>query len=227
MSRLYHLKMLNKITSLLIDIFFPSTYLQKYLSSCSYMEFIRRFTPRIQKQDRLFSPFYYKDSLIKDCVIELKERNNQNVARLFSYTLSQYIQREINTIIKNSSRAHFFLIPVPQHISKTKEKGFLHTDTLCVHIKERLSKHKTLLINPCIQKTKQTKRLHDLNNRKKRFKTITKTMTCYLTKRDIKNGFFFIIDDVHTTGATFKEARRTLLESGVLSECIYFISIAH
>jgi predicted amidophosphoribosyltransferase len=230
MQRLYHYTMLNQIHTVVINIIFPRTYLERYLEKCSQIEFISKLTPRIQVQHRQFSPFYYKQQLVKDCIIELKERNNKNVARLFAQTLAQYILQNIQILQKNMVNASYFIVPIPQHISKTKEKGFLHTQTISEEIfKHILHRDSNLNISilSCIQKISHTKRLHELKGKKKRFKTIKYTMQACLTKYDAQHAYFFIIDDIFTTGATFKEARRTLLESGVLQEHIFFISIAH
>lgn len=221
--------MVNKIISVVINTIFPLTYLEKYLRTCSNIEFLQRLTPRLQHKDRQFSPFYYKDHFVKDCIIELKERNNRDAARLFSYTLSQYILKNIKEIKNKDQHASFYIIPTPQHISKTQEKGFLHTQTLCEEILFLVKKRTraNISIFPCIEKILKTKRLHDLRGKKNRFKTITNTMRAHITKQDATDGYFFLIDDVFTTGATFKEMRRTLLESGAFPENLYFISIAH
>ncbi len=221
--------MVNKMISVVINTIFPLTYLEKYLMHCSYFDFVQRLTPRLQYKERQFSPFYYKDTLVKDCIIELKERNNVYAARLFSQVLVQYILQNVENIKNKNPGAIFYVVPTPQHISKTKEKGFLHTETLCkeiiIQFKKR-SKFKLILF-PCIEKVLNTKRLHDLHGKKNRFKTIKNTMKAYITKVDASNGYFFLVDDVFTTGATFKEMRRTLKESGAFPENLYFISIAH
>jgi len=160
----------------------------------------------------------------------LKERNNKDTARLFGQILAQYVLQNIQIIYENNIHENCFLVPIPQHISKTKEKGFLHTQTLSEEIlKHALQRDPDLNISilPCIQKISQTKRLHDLKGKIKRFKTIKHTMRAHLTKHNARHSYFFIVDDIFTTGATFKEARRTLLESGVLQEHMFFISIAH
>ena len=224
--------MVNKITAVLIDFLFPYTYLERYLQDCKSYQFQTRLTPRIQHKERQFSPFYYKDSLIKDCVIELKERNNIYVAHLFGEVLVQYIRYITESIIKKNPDAYFYLVPIPQHKLKTKDKGFLHTRTLCTSILRfflnRINQNIiSIQVFECLIKVKETRRLHDLNSRKNRFKTIKNTMECFITKYDAEHAYFFVVDDVYTTGSTFKEARRTLLGSGVPNEHIYFISIAH
>ena len=222
--------MVIKIIPVLNIIIFPYTYLERYLQTCRRDEFLNRLTPRIQNQERQFSPFYYKDPLVRDCVLELKERNNKKVARLFASVLSQYIERSIKNIQREYPHAVFYLVPIPQHISKTKDKGFLHTLTLSHEVEKILSKKinaASISVFECIKKIKHTKRLHDLQSKKGRLKTIKNTMKIYITKRDIEDAYFFIIDDVYTTGATFTEARRTLVGSGALPEHLYFISIAH
>lgn len=225
MCRLYHCNMVNKIISVLIGIIFPHTHLERYLSTCSHISFLQRMSPMLQNKDRMLFPFQYRNPFTRDCIIELKERNNVHVARLFAPTLAYYILNIINTVHKDS----YFIVPVPQHISKTRDKGFLHTQTLCNEMLKVIQTRSISYISifPCVAKVKKTKRLHDINNKQKRFRTIKDTMRATLTRHDANNSIFFIVDDVFTTGATFKEIRRTLIESGAHSENLYFISIAH
>jgi len=193
-------------------------------------DFLARLTPRPQYLKGQFSPFYYKDPLVKDCVIELKERNNIYIAKFFSEVLAQYVQKTVAKIVICEPDTYFYFVPIPQHISKTKEKGFLHTKTLAEGILRKVKQRNRNIdfkIFECIKKTQHTKKLHDLKSKRSRFLVIKNTMNCCITKRDAERACFFIIDDVHTTGATFKEARRTLLGSGALPDHLFFISIAH
>jgi predicted amidophosphoribosyltransferase len=82
-------------------------------------------------------------------------------------------------------------------------------------------------IHPCVCKEKKIKKLHDIIGKRKRFNIIQNSMRAYITKGDAKNAYFFIIDDVYTTGATFKEMRRSLSDCGAFPEHLFFISIAH
>lgn len=226
--------MLNKILYVFIEILFPKSHLERYLSSCSSIEFQSKLTMRPQNKPRMFFPLYYKDPFVRDCIFELKERNSPDAARLFSSLLSKWILREIHLLqsTNNSSSTPivFYLVPVPQHKSKTREKGFCHTTTLTNSIYAILKKHvpkEMISIHPCVFKNKNTKKLHDTLGKKKRFLIIKKSMRAVVTKKDAQDAYFFIIDDVYTTGATFKEMRRSLLDCGAFDEHVYFVSIAH
>lgn len=222
--------MLNKIIEMSINFVFPRSHLEKYLMKASQIQFEQKLTTRMQHQPRQFSPYYYKDKLVKDCVIELKERNNKDVARLFSSILGLYIKREVELIMKKNITSQFYLVPIPQHHSKTKSKGFSHTNTLTKEVYKRIyssSSRYNIEINPCISKIKHSKNLHSLFGKHIRFASIKNTMQAFLDINKVKTSYYFIIDDVFTTGATFKEARRSLVDSGALSENLYFISIAH
>ena len=219
--------MLDKLISVIKEVIFPSSHLIRFLRICSDIEFESKLSPRPQANKRMFYPYYYKNKFVKDCIIELKERNSKEVAHKFANILARWIIRESSYI---SDKNKFYLIPVPQHISQTKEKGFCHTTTLTAHILDIIQKKyqkNTIHFLPCITKIKNIKKLHSGTNKKKRFSLIKNSMVADLKSIDLEHSYFFIIDDVYTSGATFKEARRSLKGCGALDEQIFFISIAH
>jgi predicted amidophosphoribosyltransferase len=251
----------------IIELIFPKTHLQIFLETCSYIEFESKLTPRPQKHDPMFYPFYYKDPFVKDCIIELKERNNMFVAHRFGIILSKWVLRKIDEIeanyhpglgkchpelvsgsfpknhetpkqvrgdnqvtqVRGDTLFKFYLIPVPQHKMRTREKGFCHTTTLARAIQKELvlRGRNTVFFNPCIVKEKHIKKLHAGFNKKRRNTIIKNSMRAYITKQDAQRAYFFIIDDVYTTGATFKEVRRSLKDCAVPDKKIFYISIAH
>lgn len=233
MRLVYHCIVLRKILDVFINMLFPSSHLVNYLRNVSGLEFRGRPLGRPQLHPRMFYPFYYKDRFVKDCILELKERDSKNVARLFAEILGQWIIREIRIILDSRLRGndniYFYLVPIPQHKNKTREKGFCHTTTLTQYIYMYIQKYKikNISIKPCIIKITQTKKVHNTKSKGVRFKILKNTMQAHITKHDAKHSYFFLIDDVYTTGATFKEAHRSLADCGVSSEHMYFISIAH
>lgn len=221
--------MLNKISNLFINIVYPTSHLVRYLETISRITFMSHASLQPQLKQRMFYPFYYKDRFIKDCIIGLKEHNTKQVAQHTAPILAQWILKQIDSIRTNDISAPIFLIPIPQHYKKTREKGFCHTTTLTRYIHMYICKYSIphIYIKPCIIKHTQTKKVHDTKSKRARFKTISQTMCSYLTRSDAQQGYFFLIDDVYTTGATYKEARRSLLDCAVPEERIYFVSIAH
>lgn len=245
--------MVKKIISVIIGAILPKSYIQNFLQNCSQIKFETKLTPRPQFHTQMFYPFYYKDIFVRDCIFELKDRNSRDVASLFGEILSRWIMRKIEEVLLQNpvsfriysgissnnneipgqardDKIKFYLVPVPQHTSKTKEKGFCHTTTLVQEIDIILKKrHLNIHIRffPCIGKIKKTKKLHDTQGKRRRFNIIKGTMRSYLTKHDAKHAYFFIIDDVYTTGATFKEIRRSLSDCAVPHEHVFFVSIAH
>jgi len=222
--------MVNKIIVVIIDILFPKSHLQMFLRTCSHIKFESKLTPRLQTKEHMFYPFYYKDPFVRDCIFELKERNSLDVAGFFGQILSRWIIKKIHEIRECVENPLFYIVPVPQHISKTKEKGFCHTTTLANSICSILQvKYPRISVSvfPCVVKNKKTKRLHDTLGKQKRFNMIGQTMIAHITKQDAHRAYFFIIDDVYTTGATFKEVRRSLSDCAVLLEHMFFVSVAH
>jgi predicted amidophosphoribosyltransferase len=219
--------MANQMLQVFINIIFPKTHLEKYLAECSVLEFERRLTVRQDQNNRMFSPYYYKDPLVKDCLLELKNRNNEHVARLLGHKVAQWIAHTTAHIRLQDRCIPILLVPIPQHISRSKEKGFLHTRTLCEHILKLLPHDTPVLIKECICKTTATRQLHNLKGKRIRFKTIKGTMRAHITKDEACRAHVILIDDIRTTGATFNEAYRCLVKCGVDRDHIYFVSIAH
>lgn len=229
--------MLRKIHTVCSELFFPQSHVQRFLASVSFVKFLSLCSPQPQLKKRMFHPFYYKNNFVKDCIIELKERNSKYVAQYFGKVLAQWIMREVtlldsrlaSQVGQNEICTNFYLVPIPQHKNKTREKGFCHTTTLTQYIYSNIKRYnvKNIFIKPCIIKHTQTKKVHTTKSKKARLYTLKNTTSAYVTKQDARHGYFFLIDDVYTTGSTFKEARRSLLDSGALEENIYFVSIAH
>ncbi len=215
---------------MLIRIIFPQTHLELYVAHCRQIEFDRRHVIHTERKDRMFFPYRYDTPFTKDCIIEMKERNNHSIAKLFSSILAGWIAHTVTLIRQKDPHATYILVPVPQHISKTREKGFCHTITLAQQVCTRVNKIcgvDTITLQQCVKKTHRTKRLHDLKNKRGRFSTISHTMNCWMSRADAMQCYFFVLDDVYTTGATFKEMRRSLLDCGAFQERIFFVSIAH
>ena len=196
--------MLNQMLHMFITVIFPKTHLEKYLSSCTQIEFERRLVVRMQRDDRIFAPYYYKDPLIRDCILELKERNSADAARLLGHRVAQWIAHVSERITDREVGALLYIVPVPQHCSKTRDKGFAHTHTLADEIRKIIPARIRAEVFPCVEKAVRTKRLHDLSGKRLRFKTIKGTMRAHITSADAGRAYFFIIDDVYTSGATFK-----------------------
>ncbi len=226
--------MLDKLISVIKECIFPSSHLTRFLVMCNDIEFESKLTPRPQLNTRMFYPFYYKNKFVTDCIIELKERNSAKVAERFGKILARWIVREIEHIKSiqeiNNQIIKFYLIPIPQHITRTREKGFCHTTTLTCSILEHLKRRyqmKQIYFSSNITKIKNIRKLHTGMNKQKRSVEMKYSMKADLSKFDLCHSYFFLIDDVYTSGATFKEARRSLIDCGALEDHIFFVSIAH
>ena len=101
MTLLYHCIMLRKIFRVCIEALFPKSHMQEFLETASLIHFLSFCATKPQLKQRMFHPFDYKNNFIKDCIIELKERNMHCVAKHVSIILSDWIIREIINLKKS------------------------------------------------------------------------------------------------------------------------------
>lgn len=117
-------------------------------------------------------------------------------------------QKSFDDIVATSSH----VIPIPLHRSKLAQRGFNQSDLLARLMVQKTSK-KVKVVHWLTRHKKTTtqgplKKQQRIDNLKGAFKVARKA------KRLIIESRVVLVDDVMTTGATVREAARTLLNAG-------------
>ena len=178
-----------------------------------------------------FHIFSYHDERIKTMIWQLKFNENKRVARIFGYCLARNLYE---SKIRSRQLREFFeqdclLVPTPIHSKRFFQRGYNQCHWLCREIVQNFLKtgsvnfKNRIVYNSKILKrvkytekqswTKSVSRSESILIRNKKIEGVFKVNKRMLAR--YKNYNIILIDDVFTTGATIKEAAKTLKMAGV------------
>ena len=173
----------------------------------------------------IFPLYDYRHPTIKKSVWLLKYKGKKRLAKVFAEIIYGRIIEELTDLLVFENFQKPILIPIPLAQKRERERGFNQAVLICQKLME-LDKNtgtfklaKNVLIKP-----KDGIHQAKIENRSERLKNI---VGCFSVKNSerIKNKNIILIDDVTTTGATLKEARKILKQNG--AKKIIAFTIAH
>lgn len=169
--------------------------------------------------------FSYTDPRVRDLIWELKYRRNEKIAESVSQVLFDVIKTELAERALFENFTSPLLIPMPMSAERRRERGWNQTEILGekVYKLQKLNKEDLFTYTPyCLIKLKHTESQTLTENKKKRIENLVNTMEA----GDGASGRnIILLDDVTTTGATFREAKRALKAAG--ARRILSLALAH
>jgi ComF family protein len=223
---LYHSNMhalisfLNKTVDYLLNFILDEEEILSEMRSLGENQFIDYLNENFRQgrsdlDSHLFYLLDYRVPEIKSLIWQLKFNDNYKIAQIFGKMLSVEIER---------ISGFDFLIPIPVHKKRRRERGYNQCDWLCENIIKNLD-HTDITYNKnvLVRKTYTTKQSWSTSKKER----LEKVENIYDVKNPeiISGQNIILIDDVYTTGATVNEARRRLLASG--AESVIVLTIAH
>jgi competence protein ComFC len=214
--------MQKQVLKWVLDIIYPPTEIERLLRKLTINKIYRNCSKSLEINDNeIFSLFRYQDPFIKDSIYELKNNKNEDSIRIFSALLFDEIYNYIYENLININEK-IIISYIPQHKSTFLYKGFNQSEELARKIVEFAPK--IFEIKNLLNKTKKNTPQHEIKSKKKRILNI-KNAFKFNGKENINDKLIILIDDVYTTGATLKESRRILLQSGAYK--VICFTIAH
>jgi len=168
--------------------------------------------------------FSYKDEDIRNLIHAFKYHRRKNISEMFGKFLYEHILADLG---EDMYLTHFkdpILMPIPISKNRLRERGFNQAEII---VRETL-KHDnenicSMLSDVLIKKNDKRHQAHAVS-RREREKNI-KNSFYVQNAHKIKDKNIILIDDVITTGATVREARRVLIEAG--AKDVRALAIAH
>jgi len=158
--------------------------------------------------DRLYTIADYKNSAINKLIKDMKYR--------YAYKLADpladiaYFWMRSHNYTKDFPLPNMVVLAVPSHIRKQRERGFNPAERIAARLSGNLSvPHK----NNILIKTRATPSQVEVKDKKLRTENIRGAFEVQKNLA-IKGKIVLLIDDVVTTGSTFRECAKVLSRSG-------------
>lgn len=160
--------------------------------------------------------WFREDSSIQSVIHSLKYLQMKSVGRKFGRIIAEEIIEKYRDRID-------FIIPVPLHRSKQRERTYNQSDYICYGINEVLN---VKVIEKCLKRVRYTSTQTKLNlkERKENVRdafSINKKYTGLINGKNI-----LLVDDVITTGSTVLECARILHKNGAQNIDVCSIALA-
>lgn len=138
----------------------------------------------------------------KGIIEEFKYKGKVKLGGILGDALSLLLSYD--PVLKGSD----FLVPIPLHPAKMRERGYNQSEILAQRVAERTK----ISLAYCLKRQKNTKSQVKLSF-EKRFNNLAGAFACQ-SGYEIKEKKIILIDDVTTSGATLSAAAKVLKENG-------------
>jgi ComF family protein len=145
--------------------------------------------------------YFHKKGIVQEMIHKLKYQGHQDIGTVIGYWYAE----DLKTV--KELRSVDFIIPVPLHKKRLKERGYNQVETFGKSLSEsmKICYNDSVLIRNIYSKT-QTK-----NNLLGRSEVVGSIFSV-LQNESLHNKHFMLIDDVITTGSTLEACGRELLK---------------
>lgn len=157
----------------------------------------------------LSAPLNYNDQIVKRLIWQYKYGFAEEISSIFAHILSICLKKiALNSKLPEFPN-NFYLTAIPLTPQKQRWRGFNQSELLA----KKISQLTNLTYLPSLIKTKETEKQMSLKNSQARQKNIENAFSI-INFKEIKDKNIILIDDVIASGATLKEAAKTLRKAG-------------
>ncbi len=215
-----------KILKTILDLIFPEKCLNCHKRDILICEnCIKNLDLNEKELDNfVYSIFDYRNPIMKKIIWNLKYKNKKMLAGFLAIYLHERILEELTDLEVFENFTNPIIIPIPLSKTRLKERGYNQTLLIAEEIIKLDRENKFILEKNILYKRKETEHQARIKNRQERLKNIIDTFAIS-NQEKIQNKNIILIDDVVTTGATLKEARKILKQNG--AKKIIAFTIAH
>lgn len=161
---------------------------------------------------RITTLMEYQNPAVEDLIRSLKYDGSAHAANLAAAVLADYLREEISSSRMFSARK-IFIVPVPLHKSRSRERGWNQIELVLKALPKEFLDGTVSYMEPRVliraRETKPQTRLP----RSERLSNVAGAFACSDASL-VEKAHVFLIDDVTTTGATLANAATPLRRAG-------------
>lgn len=204
---------LSKLSRPILDFLFPKSTRVLSLESMSSSKLLECLPPSEKISDDTIAVFDYGHTLVKEVVWEVKYKGNRDLADRLGEILYDVIYSELSERNIFEKTEHVLILPSPVSDKRRFERGWNQAELLSQAVKKRDTTQKFKYLPRQLAKVVHTESQTHTGSKSERLANLHNSMKI-LNPLSVQDQYVVLIDDVTTTGATFKEAKRVLKEAG-------------
>jgi ComF family protein len=213
------MKTVKKVKTLVLDALFPPVCLNCRAALVEDAEKKNLLCKTCSESIPVYKTTFIKGGIPLMAVSSYENDALKNLIHYFKYesflALSEPIRELISRYLKNldlkqSASGNIAVLPIPLHKVRMRRRGFNQSQIVAKILAEELN---APLIN-ILQRTRNTAQQIHIKDRDERRKNVRGSFSIMGGAAHFGNTKIILVDDVYTSGATIKEAVRTLKKAG-------------
>lgn len=174
--------------------------------------------PGLPKSGVVFAAAAYGDEFAKKAIWTLKYKKAKLLAEPLAELMYQrfFLGHQCPLGGQSSKKSEWIIVPVPLSKKRLRERGFNQSELIADRLAEKIRSREKISIQTAaniLQKIKDTPPQARMKNKEERLGNLENAFAVK-NHRLMADKKIVILDDVTTTGATLKEAKKTLREAG-------------